>query len=134
MSTRYQRLRDAVAILAAPAVEQSAYLDKLFQPLTGSGSAAAYGSDELALGLDDIFCAANDMIEFGELSEVEAGAIAPLDNTLTRLSGEHNAAFWRREALLEDQRWAEVREIAQEALLQLPDELRPFGRFNPSAA
>jgi hypothetical protein len=97
--TRYQQLRRAVATLAAPAGEQIQYLDESFTLLTGSGSAAGFGNDELALELDDIFHAATDMIEHGELTRAEQEAIQPLGLLLTHWSGQENADFWRREAL-----------------------------------
>lgn len=40
--TRYQTLRDSVAILAATPEQQAEYLDQLFVLCTGGGSAAAY--------------------------------------------------------------------------------------------
>ncbi len=128
MPTRYEALREALWYLAAPADKQSTYLDELMAPVTGGGSAAAYGNDELALGLDDIFFASNDMIAHGELTETEAAAIRPVDALLTKLSGEANASFWRREALEDDHRWNEVRSLARHALTVLPDEARHVGR------
>lgn len=128
MPTRYEQLRHVVSILGSPAAEQAAYLDELMTPLTGGGSAAAYGNDELALSLDDIFHASKDMISHRELTEEEAAVIRPLDELLTQLSGKHNADFWRREALGADARWAEVRALARSALLSLPDEKRAVGR------
>jgi hypothetical protein len=126
--TRYQNLREAVANLAASAKEQVGHLDHIFKPLTGGGSAADYGNDELALELDDIFHAHNDMIWHGELSESEAAAIRPLGELLKKRSGGQNAEFWRREALFNDPRWAEVRACAAQALSRLPDEKRAVGR------
>lgn len=128
MPTRYQQLRQAIFYLAASAEGQSAHLDRILAPVTRGGSSAAYGNDELALELDDVFHAANDMIEHKELSEVECAAIRPLYDLLTRLSGQHNADFWRREALASDPRWDEVRKYAEAALRLLPDEVRAIGR------
>ena len=126
--TRYQQLRQAVINLAAPAEEQVRYLDDSFAAITGRGSAAGYGNDELALELGDIFLAADDMIEHGELSHAEKEAVRPLDALLAGWSGRENADFWRREALFEDVRWAEVRACAAQALSRLPDERRATGR------
>lgn len=128
MPTRYEQLRLAVIYLAAPAAEQIAHLDDLMSPLTGGGSAAAYGNDELALSLDDLFFASNDMISHGELTTAEAAAIRPLDELLTELSGKQNASFWRRESLNSDERWNNVRSLAAEALAQLPEQERAVGR------
>lgn len=96
MPTRYQELRQAVAILAASAEEQARYLDESFTSLTEGENAADYGNDELALELSDIFHAANDMIEHGELTEAEKEAIRPLDELLAKWSSQDGAAFWRR--------------------------------------
>jgi hypothetical protein len=128
MPTRYEQLRQAIAVLGAPAPEQASYLDELMAPVTGGGSAAAYGNDELALGLDDIFHASKDMIWHGELTDAEAALIRPLDDLLTQLSGKHNADFWRREALDADARWDDVRALARSALSGLTDEERAVGR------
>ena len=127
MPTRYQQLRQAVSNLAAPPEEQVRYLDERFTSLTGGGSAAGYGNDELALELD-IFQAANDMIEQGELSETEKRAILPLDELLARWNGPDKAGFWQRDALFNDARWEEVRACAARALADLPNEERTAGR------
>jgi hypothetical protein len=126
--TRYQQLRRSVASLAAPPEEQVRYLDESFASLTGGGSAAGYGNDELALELNDIFVAANDMIDQGELTQAEKEAIQPIDLLLSQWSGEENADFWRRQALFHDPRWAEVRACAARILATLPDEERAIGR------
>lgn len=128
MPTRYQQLRQAVSNLASPPEEQVRYLDESFTSLTGGGSAAGCGNDELALELDDIFQAANDMIEHGELSETEKRAVLPLDELLARWSGPEKAGFWQRGALFNDARWEEVRACASLALASLPDEERAVGR------
>ncbi|MDX2208883.1 MAG: hypothetical protein SFV20_00840 [Sphingopyxis sp.] len=128
MSTRFQQLRQSVSNLAAPADEQARYLDRLFTSLTCGGSASGYGNDELALELEDIFRAADDMVDHGELTEMEKEAVQPLDEMLAEWSSQDNADFWRRDALFVDPRWAEVRSCASRALAQLPDEVRSVGR------
>jgi hypothetical protein len=122
--TRYQMLREAIAILAAPANEQVAYLDRIFIECTGGGSAAAYGNDELALGLDDTFLATNHMMEFGEISADEVAAIKPLNDHFTSYWQPEDTTFWQREALFDDPRWQDVRALARTVLNQLPDESR----------
>jgi hypothetical protein len=126
--TRYQLLRQAVFNLAASAEEQAGHLDRTFETMTGGGSAAGYGNDELALELDDIFRAADDMIAHGELTEAEKEAIRPLDRMLSEWSGQENAPFWQRAALFHDARWKEVRACAARVLAGLPDEERMIGR------
>jgi hypothetical protein len=131
MPTRYEQLREVVSVLAAPATQQAAHLDRLFSTLVSGRSAAAYGNDELACELDDIFMAANDMIEHGELTEQEAAAIRPVHTMLGDLSGQHNADFWRRNALADDRRWEQIRTLAGAALKKLPMEGRAVGRSAP---
>ena len=128
MLTRYEQLRKAIKYLAAPAPEQIAHLDELMRPLTGGGSAAAYGNDELALSLDDLFCASNEMIAHGELTDAEAAAIRPLYQALTAFSGERDASFWRRESLYDDERWDKIRMLAASALAKLTKEARAMDR------
>ncbi|HYJ82488.1 MAG TPA: hypothetical protein VEW26_06560 [Allosphingosinicella sp.] len=127
MPTRYQQLRQAIANLAAPAEEQAAYLDRIFEPLTGGGSAAGYGNDELALELDDIYGAAGHMLEYGEITPAEIEAARPLNELLLHWSGQRNADFWTREALFGDPRWDEVRGCASRCLASFPDEERSGG-------
>jgi len=124
MMTRYQRLRNAVAILAAPPEQQAEYLDQLFVPCTGGGSAEAYGNDELVLGLDDIFAARGHMMDFGELKASEIAVIEPLNDLFLAYSQPVDVAFWKREALFDDARWQTVRDIATNVLSQLPNEAR----------
>ena len=122
--TRYQMLREAVAILAAPSKEQVDYLDRIFIKCTGGGSAAAYGNDELALGLDDTFIATDHMMGFGEISANEVSAIKPLNDHFLAYWQPEDATFWNREALFDDPRWQDVRALARAVLNQLPDEKR----------
>lgn len=124
MSTRYQMLRGAVVNLAAPADAQAAYLDRIFVQCTGGGSAAAYGNDELALELDDIFMANGHMMEFGEITPDEVAAIQFLNDLVADYWQGDDTSFWSREALFVDPRWIEVRTEATRVLRQLPDELR----------
>ena len=125
MPTRYQQLRQAIANLAAPAERQVAHLDSIFVSLPEGSSAADYGNDELALEFDGIYCAAGHMRDYGEITQAEIDAAKPLNELLLRWSGQHNADFWKREALFTDPRWDQVRECASQALAVFPDEERP---------
>lgn len=129
MPTRYQQLRQAIGLLAQSADEQHAWLESLLGDLTPDAGASAYGSDELALAFGDIFMAAGDMLERGEISRAEIDAARPLDALLDAWSGTENADFWRREALWTDPRWEQVRESARGALSAFPDEERPSSRI-----
>ena len=116
MTGRYEQLRQAIAVLAAAADAQAAHLDRLHAPLTGGGSAADYSNDELALEFDDVFHAAEHMIDAGELTPWQRDAALPLDHILKTLSSQVHADLWKRDALWTDVRWEEVRAIAKQAL------------------
>ena len=127
MSVRYQNLRDAVARLAAPADEQNAYLESILGPLSPKNKGWAYGNSELAQELDDYFCCASHMLQWGEISEEEIASVRPLEQMLERWSGQEHFEFWRREALWQDDRWEKVRECAKLTLASLPNERRAEG-------
>jgi hypothetical protein len=129
MTSRYQQLRQIVARLAAPAEEQVRYLDRISESMPRVGSPQDQPNDELALELEDIFLAANDMIAHAELTESEKDAVRQLGALLRTWSGAGNGGFWRCRALFEDPRWEEVRACAARSLALLPDEERAFGRF-----
>src|ERR1700754_4772337 len=104
MPSRYSHLREAIAVLAAPADVQD-------RTLCADGFSADHGNDELALMFDDIYPAVR-----GELNAKQAAAARRLDELLARYCGPRNQAFWAREALWHDKRWEAVRSCAREAL------------------
>ena len=124
MSTRYQRLRTAVANLAAPADFQVAYLDNIFVRCTGGGSAAGYGNVELVEEFYDIFLARNHMLEYDEIKQAEVAATVQLDGFLSLICAEQDGKLWAREALFIDERWKQIRSHAAKVLKELPDEPR----------
>jgi hypothetical protein len=124
MGTRYTMLRASIANLAAAPDMQVAYLDRSFATLTGGHSAARYGNNELVLEFDDIFPAAEHMLEYGEITPSEIGSIKPLDRLIEQLCEEADETFWKREALFADVRWQQLRSCASEVLSALPDEQR----------
>ena len=117
-------MRASIANLAAAPDKQVVYLDRSFANLTGGHSAAPYGNNELALEFDDIFPAAEHMLEHGEITQSEIDLIRPLDDLLKRLCDEADDTFWSRDALLHDVRWQQLRSCAFEVLSALPDEQR----------
>jgi len=122
--TRYTMLRETVAHLAAEPDAQARYLDDSFVDLTGGGSAADYGNNELVLEFDDIFVATEHMLEHGEITRTEIDSIRPLADMLEIFCKEADDSFWQREALYSDQRWNQLRRCATDILPQLPDEER----------
>lgn len=124
MSTRYQQLRAAVANLAAPADLQVAYLDELFIPCTGGGSAEGYGNIELVEEFYDIFLALNHMLECEEIKQSEVDAILLLDAILSSICADQDDLLWTREALFTDERWKQIRINASGVLKELADQTR----------
>jgi hypothetical protein len=120
MLTRYDHLRAATARLSSQAEEQEFYLRKLLLPIAVDGDSPSYGCDELGLQFEDYFVSAKMMLEAGELSRLQFDALNSLNTVLDTWSGEQNADFWRRDALRDDPRWAEVRLLAQRAIDLLP--------------
>ena len=127
MPTRYQQLRQAIARLASTADEQHAYLESILSHLAPNGDASGYGNDELALEFGDIYMAAGDMRDWGEITQEEIDAAKPLDDLLAKWSGGQDGEFWRREALWSDPRWDQVRQCARQVLSLYPDEERASG-------
>lgn len=117
-------LRETVARLAARPDAQVSYLDVIFAEMTGGESAAAYGNDELALEFEDIFPAAEHMLEYREITQAEIDAIQPLADILDLFCREADDFFWQRDALYSDERWRKLRYCADKALQHLPDEER----------
>lgn len=122
--TRYRKLREAIVNLAAPADTQVAYLDRLFRSCTGGGNAAAYRNAELALELEDIAIATGHMMDFGEITAAEVAAVKPLHDRLIACLQTQDPVFLARAALFKDARWQDIRDLASQALAQLPDESR----------
>ena len=106
--SRYSHLREAIAILAAPADVQD-------RTPCAEGFPTDYGNDELALMFDDIYPTVRD-----ELNAEQSTAAQRLDDLLALYSGPRNRAFWAREALWHDKRWEAVRSCAREALSAFP--------------
>ena len=94
------QLRQALEHLAAAPEAQAAYLRQL-------GTSASL--DELALSFDDV-------AEASAFST--AAAIQKLSRTLDEMSGADNAHLWKPSALRGPE-WAEVRRLAQDALLAI---------------
>ena len=111
MTPRYRMLKEAVAALAESADQQN-------RLLTARGFSAEFGNDELALGLDDAFAAAADMMATGELTQAQAEAAGALDRLLA--SWGEPSDVWRRDSLWSDDRWEQARALARAALDVLP--------------
>jgi hypothetical protein len=97
-------LRQALEHLAASAEAQESYLREL-----GTWPSL----DELALELDDV-AQASEASATPELRQT----VQRLDQKLNEMSGERNAPLWEPQAL-DGSEWAEVRQLAAEALAAL---------------
>ena len=114
---RFANLKASIAMLAAPASEQSAYLTKIFHQMDGD-AAQFRPCDELALEFDDYWAPAQILVDEGILSSVQYAAIQRLSDYFDET--ELELGFWERGSLFEDPRWEEIREIAREVLATLP--------------
>jgi hypothetical protein len=106
-----QQLRQALAVLAAPAEEQAAHLHTL-------GDAPV---DELGLEFDDIAPAAFGLSGPNELDADQRAAVAAVDSHLSGMSGAQHSNIWTIEALREAPEWANLRELSHQALQRLDD-------------
>jgi hypothetical protein len=107
MSTRNKALMDALAILAADAGEQLAFLAKQDVPV---------GVDEIALDYDAIAVAAKDMLLNREITEAQCDCVASLNDRLKEMSGTTNASLWTAEALYSSGEWQKIRKQAKKCL------------------
>ena len=114
---RYRELREAIANLAAPATEQSAYVTRMFQHMDGE-NARYRPTNELFEEFYDLWCCQDAMISDGELSEAQSDAMLPIHDYV--LPHGFEEAFWDRPALFIDHRWDELRLIAAKALESFP--------------
>ncbi|MEL6542149.1 MAG: hypothetical protein AAFQ34_12180, partial [Pseudomonadota bacterium] len=76
---RYSSLRSTVAALAAPAEEQSAILNAMFEEMDGE-NAKYRPNDELYEEFYDIFLAGGTMVSEGELTEDQLAAVTKIED------------------------------------------------------
>ena len=124
MSTRYQALREAIRLLAAPAQEQIVWLEWLLSDVATNGSARNYGNLELIENCYDIILARDHMRECGELTDAEVVQVSKIHALFDNIRSYKDEGFWDWEALNSDQRWDAIRDTAAEVLTALPDEPR----------
>ena len=75
-------------------------------------------ADELALDFDDALRLSLDCPQV-ELRPAQREALLKVDLHLTTMSGRENAHLWTEAALHERAEWAQVRELAAQALQEL---------------
>ncbi len=113
-------LRYTLQLLAAAAADQIAH----FLPPN-----FAFKADEMALDFDHF---ATCVHTYWKLTEEQTARLNELDEHLSNLSDQHNAAIWTDEALVSDPRWEQVRAMAQAALasFQWPVEVPPLEKYS----
>jgi hypothetical protein len=121
MDRRLEKIRSAVANLAASPDEQIAYL---------RGIGDSVGPDRLALEFDDISHFGHALARDGVISPTQHRMLQELGRKLIAFSGQENASHQRLEALHEAGPWIEVRALAARFLNSfdgaLPPSLPPF--------
>ncbi|MGK5640628.1 hypothetical protein ACSNOK_20270 [Streptomyces sp. URMC 126] len=116
---RRRLLLDALALLAADASEQIAWL-------TEHGVAA----DEIALDFDHAFGMAGALAGEGWLGRSVLRDLREIDGVLRAMSGTGNADRWERDAPAVDEGWDRVRRAARRVLVaELGDWRRPLPRI-----
>ena len=118
-----KQLCRSLQLLASPAQAQVSHFPVPWIVLT----------DEMALDLDHW---AGCVSTYWELPQEQKTRLTELDGFLSEMSGTHNAAFWTDEALFTDSRWAQVRHLAQAALVSFgwPLEVPPPARLLPNGS
>ena len=106
-ATQLRHLKWSLQALAASASEQLAlFPDSVTE------------ADELALDFDNCAAVVRGRDESG-LSEAQLAALSAIDQqlaTMSRLATELDADMWSETALKHDQNWAQIRQLAEEAL------------------
>ncbi len=98
-------LIEAVVVVAAAAADQVAWLEKYDVP-----------PDEIALGFDDAFRLAGQLVEEGRLSPVVLPRLQMIDEVFCEMSQAAGMDRWTREALSTDVEWDRARQLAREVL------------------
>jgi hypothetical protein len=104
-SSHRRQVIDALAMLAAEATEQRAWVEKL-----------RVATDELALTFDDAFRLVPVLVEEGHLDAGVVPDLQAIDEVFSAMSGQQNAGRWSFDALADDPGWITVRELARRVL------------------
>ncbi|MCX5130005.1 hypothetical protein [Streptomyces sp. NBC_00347] len=104
-SARRRMLIEAVLVVAAAASAQMAWLEKHGVP-----------PDEIALGFDDVFRLAGQLVEEGQLSPAVLPRLQMIDQVFGEIGQDSGADRWTRAAMSTDARWDSARQLAREVL------------------
>ncbi|WP_228456684.1 hypothetical protein [Streptomyces durbertensis] len=111
-------LIEAVVVVAAPASDQVAWLDKYDVP-----------PDEIALGFDDAFRLAGRLVDEGRLSREVLPSLQMIDEVFSEMSQVTDVDRWTREVLATDAGWGRARQLAREVLTAEGEEMSPLPRI-----
>lgn len=98
-------LIEAVVVVAAPALDQVAWLDQYNVP-----------PDEIALGFDDALRLAGRLVDEGQLSREMLSSLQVIDEIFGEMSRDAGADRWTKGVLSTDAGWGLARELAREVL------------------
>ncbi|MFB7374808.1 hypothetical protein ACFC0D_33775 [Streptomyces sp. NPDC056222] len=98
-------LIEAVLVVAADASAQVAWLERYDVP-----------PDEIALGFDDAFRLAGQLIEEGQLSPAVLPRLRMIDEVFSEIGLGSGADRWTKAAMSTDVGWDRARQLAQEVL------------------
>ncbi|MEU2393469.1 hypothetical protein [Streptomyces sp. NPDC007369] len=104
-SARRRMLIEALGVVAAAATAQVAWLEKYDVP-----------PDEIALGFDDAFRLAGQLVEDGQLSQAALPRLRMIDEVFSEMGRDAGADRWTRDALPTDAGWDRARRLAREVL------------------
>ncbi|MCY9783317.1 hypothetical protein KIK06_05340 [Nocardiopsis sp. EMB25] len=108
LSVLRRLLIDALALLAADASDQTAWVDRHHVMV-----------DEIALNFDDAFRMAGRLIEHQQIGGSVLAALREIDALFASMSGPEHMDRWTSDALSRDQGWNQVRRLARQVLIEL---------------
>ncbi|MFF4261410.1 hypothetical protein ACFY7Y_11165 [Streptomyces virginiae] len=101
----YRQLLAAVALLAAPAPDQLAWLEKHDVPV-----------DEIALNFDDAVVMAPQLGDVGWLAPEALSDLTRMNDLLNRLTADEGATVWTAQGLRTHEQWERIRQEAERFL------------------
>ncbi|MEU6210851.1 hypothetical protein ABZ891_13150 [Streptomyces sp. NPDC047023] len=118
----YGQLLTAVALLAAPAQDQLAWLDQHAVPV-----------DEIALNFDDATVMAPQLGDEGWLTPEALSDITQMDGLLNLLAADKGSTVWTAQGLRTHEQWRRVRQEAERFLQAEGETVRalPLARSRP---
>ncbi|MET9724360.1 hypothetical protein [Streptomyces zaomyceticus] len=104
-SARRHLLIEAVVVVAAEPSVQVAWLEKY-----------RVAPDEIALGFDDAFPLAGQLVEEGQLDRAVLPCLQTIDEVFAEMTQDVGVDRWTRTALFTDAGWDRARRLARDVL------------------